>query len=66
MGSFICQARHNNDHINPPNPPDRIVPEARRYVPLTAPCANDATVPHFTTPQLENPLTLQVGPRFVD
>lgn len=31
-------------------------------MPLTAPCANDASVPQFTTPQLENPLTPQVSP----
>ncbi len=40
---------------------DRLVPEPRRRVAFTAPCANDAAVPQFSTRQLENPLTPEVN-----
>lgn len=38
----------------------RLTPQGRRLVPLTAPVANDASLPHFSTELLENPLTPEV------
>lgn len=39
---------------------NRLVPEAQRFVPLTAPCANDSSVPRFADAELINPLTPEV------